>query len=83
MDLRKLTRVALIAMTIELVHTSITIFIIQFTVVELWYSLEIIDHLNNTSYLLFLINLALFFTYLKLRNEAVIWERSNNKNFEI
>jgi len=34
-------------MSLEMVYSFITIFIIQFTFVDLWYSLEIIDYLNT------------------------------------
>ena len=83
MNLLIITRLAIIATAIELVHTFITIFIIQYNVVDMWYSLEIIETLNEFSYLLFLVNAMLYFIYLKIRNDAVMMSNRQNRTLNL
>mgnify|MGYP005843190205 CR=1 FL=1 len=83
MNLLVMTRLAIIATAIELVHTSITIFIIQYNVVDMWYSLEIIETLNEFSYLIFLVNLMLYFIYLKIRSDAVTMSNRQNRTLNV
>ena len=78
-----ITRLAIILTAIELVHTFITIFIIQYNVVDTWYSLEVIETLNEFSYLIFLVNLMLYFIYLKIRSDAIMMSNRQNRTLNL